>query len=105
MTTRDVVLVVFPGLQGLDLIGPAEVFAAANQEVGRPAYRVRVAATTPGPAASSSGVAIVAGEAIDDVAGPIDTLMVVGGDGTYGAVADEHLVAPRRPSGRRTRAG
>ena len=93
MTARDVVLVVFPGLQGLDLIGPAEVFAAANQEVGRPAYRVRVVATTPGPAASSSGV--------DDrrrrghrrrALGPIDTLMVVGGDGTYGAVADEHLV-------------
>jgi transcriptional regulator GlxA family with amidase domain len=92
VTTRDVVLVVFPGLQGLDLIGPAEVFAAASQEVGRPAYRVRVVATTPGPAASSSGVAIVAGEAIDAVAGPIDTMMVVGGDGTYGAVADEHLV-------------
>ena len=35
---------------------------------------------------------IVAGEAIADVAGPIDTLVVVGGDGTYGAVADEHLV-------------
>ena len=49
VATRDVVLVVFPGLQGLDLIGPAEVFAAANQEVGRPAYRIRVAATAPGP--------------------------------------------------------
>jgi len=93
VATRDVVLVVFPGLQGLDLIGPAEVFAAANQEVGTAAYRVRVAATDPGPAASSSGVAIVAGEAIADVRSPIDTLVVVGGDGTYGAVADEHLVS------------
>ena len=92
MATRDVVLVVFPGLQGLDLLGPAEVFAAANQEVGRPAYRVRVVATTPGPAASSSGVTIAADEAIADVTGPIDTLLVVGGDGTYDAVADEHLV-------------
>jgi transcriptional regulator GlxA family with amidase domain len=37
-------------------------------------------------------VAIVADEAIADVEGPIDTLVVVGGDGTYDAVADEHLV-------------
>ena len=92
MSSRDVVLVAFPGLQGLDLIGPAEVFAAANQEVGRPVYRIRVAATTPGPATSSSGVAVVADEAIADIDSPIDTLVVVGGDGTYGAVADEHLI-------------
>ncbi len=92
MRSRDVVLVVFPGLQGLDLIGPAEVFAAATEQTGAPAYRVRVVAASPGPAATSSGVAVVADEAIADVAGPIDTLMVVGGDGTYGAITDDHLV-------------
>ena len=89
---RDVVLVVFPGLQGLDLLGPAEVFAAANQEVGHSAYRLRVASTSPGPTPSSSGVAIVAAESIAAIRGPIDTLVVVGGDGTYGAVADKRLV-------------
>ena len=90
--TREVVLVVFPGLQGLDLLGPAEVFAAANQEVDRAVYRLRVVASAPGPAPSSSGVTVIADEAIADVEAPIDTLMVVGGDGTYGAVADPHLV-------------
>ena len=35
----------------------------------------------------------MADEAIAAVEGPVDTLMVVGGDGTYGAVADAHLVA------------
>jgi transcriptional regulator GlxA family with amidase domain len=90
--TRDVVLAVFPGIQGLDLLGPAEVFSGANQEVGRPEYRVRVVATEPGPVLSSSGVAIVADEPIGLVRGPIDTLMVTGGDGTVGALADEHLV-------------
>jgi transcriptional regulator GlxA family with amidase domain len=49
-------------------------------------------AAEPGPAASSSGVTITADEAIADVHSPIDTLVVVGGDGTYEAVADEHLV-------------
>jgi transcriptional regulator GlxA family with amidase domain len=89
---RDVVLVVFPDLQGLDLIGPAEVFAAANDEVGRAAYRTRLAATSPGPLRTTSGVTVVADEALAEVTGPVDTLMVVGGDGTYGAVADTALV-------------
>jgi transcriptional regulator GlxA family with amidase domain len=92
VAARDVVLVVFPELQGLDLMGPAEVFAAANQEVGGPAYRIRVAASWTGPAATSSGVAIVADEEVQSVRGPIDTLVVVGGDGTRHAVADDHLV-------------
>ena len=34
----------------------------------------------------------MADEAIAAVEAPVDTLMVVGGDGTYGAVADAHLV-------------
>jgi transcriptional regulator GlxA family with amidase domain len=92
MDCRDVVLVVFPEIQGLDLLGPAEVFAAANAEVGRHAYRVRVVATEPGPLRTSSGVGVVADEPIGHVRGPIDTLMVTGGDGTVGALADEHLV-------------
>jgi transcriptional regulator GlxA family with amidase domain len=89
---RDVVLVVFPGIQGLDLIGPAEVFAAATEHIGRPAYRIRVAATGTGPTPTSSGVVVVADERVTDVRGPVDTLMVVGGDGTYGALHDDVLV-------------
>ena len=93
MAPRDVILVVFPDLQGLDLMGPAEVFAAANQEVGQPAYRIRLAAVAPGPLRTTSGVTVMADEAIAEVAGPVDTLMVVGGEGTYGAVADAQLVS------------
>lgn len=93
MEPRDVVFVVFPDIQGLDLIGPAEVFAAANNAAGRPVYRLRVAATNTGPTATSGCVTVVADEAIAEVAAPIDTLLVVGGDGTYAAVADDHLVA------------
>jgi len=93
MAPRDVILVVFPDLQGLDLIGPAEVFAAANQEAAQPAYRTRLVAVAPGPMRTTSGITVLADEAIADVQAPIDTLMVVGGDGTYGAVADATLVA------------
>ena len=83
MAVRDVVLVIFPELQGLDLIGPVEVFAAANDEAPRPAYRLRIAAREAGSVTTSSGVTVVAEEAIVQVTGPIDTLVVVGGEGTH----------------------
>jgi len=89
----DVVLVVFPGIQGLDLIGPAEVFAAANDELGRTAYRLRVVACAAGPLRTSSALGLVVDERIADVQSPVDTLLVTGGDGTVAAVADDHLVA------------
>ena len=93
MQPRDVVFVVFPGLQGLDLVGPAEVFSAANEEAGHLVYRIHVVATEPGPTATSGGLAIVADGTVAAVATPIDTLVVVGGEGTYAAINDEHLVA------------
>src|SRR5688500_18360851 len=92
MEPREVVFVVFPDLQGLDLLGPAEVFAAANQHTGRSVYRSRVVATAAGPLPTTSGVTLVVDEAIADVAGPVDTLMVVGGDGTVAALRDHVLV-------------
>jgi transcriptional regulator GlxA family with amidase domain len=92
MDERRIVLVVFPGMQGLDLVGPLEVFDKANDYAGRDAYRLTVTAMRPGAQATSSGLAIVADTALADVTGPIDTLMVVGGDGTYDAVLDAELV-------------
>ncbi len=90
---RHVVLAVFEGLQGLDLVGPLEVFAEANDELGRPAYRLTVAATEPGWVSTSSGLGVRAEVALRDVPTPVDTLLVVGGNGTYEAVHDVELVA------------
>jgi transcriptional regulator GlxA family with amidase domain len=101
---RDVVLVVFPGLQGLDLIGPAEVFASANKFAASPPYRIRVAATAAGPVPTHGGISITADVALTDLRGPIDTLMVVGGEGTVEAVVDDALVVGvRRLAGRSRR--
>ena len=93
MEPRDVVLVVFPGFQGLDLIGPVEVLHAAGDELGHPAYRLLVTASARGPVATASGITMAADWSIDEHDEHIDTLMVVGGDGTYGAVVDDHLVS------------
>lgn len=90
--TRRVLVVVFPGLQGLDLMGPLEVFADANDELGRPVYDITIAAITAGVVPTAAGLGIVADTALADVTGPVDTLLVVGGDGTREAIADRALV-------------
>jgi transcriptional regulator GlxA family with amidase domain len=87
-----VVLVIFPGFQGLDLIGPVEVLAAANDELGEPVYRLQVAGVPGGPVATHSGITMAAEWNLSEIRSDVDTLLVVGGEGTYLAVADDALV-------------
>lgn len=54
-----VVVVVFEGVQTLDLSGPAEVFAAASRAAGEPRYQVEVAAVGGGERATSCGMKVV----------------------------------------------
>lgn len=84
---REILIVAFPGVQALDVAGPAEVFAQAGD-----AYRVRVAAVRAEPLATGSGYAILPEVALDDVHERLDTLVVAGGRGTREAAADEHLI-------------
>jgi transcriptional regulator GlxA family with amidase domain len=104
---RQVALVVFDGLQPLDLVGPHEVFAGANTceiAAGRPApYEILVVASRPGAVRSISGLAILADHPLP--AAPVDTIMVVGGTGSRAARYDETLVTWLRrasPQARRT---
>jgi transcriptional regulator GlxA family with amidase domain len=103
MEPRSVVLVVYPGVQSLDLTGPLEVLAVANRY--RPgSYRTTVAARGPVDAVrSSSGLGIVIDQPLSAVSGPIDTLVVAGGEGTPGALADAALVAWIRDAAARSR--
>ncbi len=94
---RHVVLVVFDGLQSLDLTGPLEVFQGAEAHrahhgLADPGYRTTVAASRPGPVQTSSGLTIVADQALSSIRRPIDTLVVAGGDGARGALADPLLM-------------
>lgn len=103
MPARSVVFVVYPDMQGLDLDGPYEVFAAAGDEVEGGAYQLTVAAVDDAPVPTSSGLRIGVDARLADVRGPIDTLVVVGGNGTLAAVFDELLVAQVRRLARRSR--
>jgi transcriptional regulator GlxA family with amidase domain len=104
--TRRVVLVAYPDIQALDLVGPLEVFSTANRQlIPEPApYATEVVTSTGEAVTSTSGLSIAADSSIADCNGPVDTLMIVGGDGAAGAVGDRALVAwIRRAAGRSRR--
>ena len=100
---RSVAIVTFPGLQPLDVVGPAEVFGAATR-LGLGEYRVRVVAREPGPVtASEGGYAIVPGTTTARWRGPVDTLLVAGGGGVREALRDQELIAWLRSAAGRSR--
>jgi transcriptional regulator GlxA family with amidase domain len=86
------VIVAYPGVQALDVIGPAEVLRAATL-LHPPGYEVSVAAATEEPIPSSTVALIPDGALSACSSGPIDTLIVAGGSGARDAERDEALIA------------
>ncbi len=105
------VIVTFPGMQPLDAVGPAEVFAGATrvaQATGRaPGYRVTLASVAGGPVLSASGVELGTVELgtvdLSDGGARIDTLVLAGGDGVQLARTDDELIDWIRAAARRSR--
>ena len=107
---RQVVIVIYPGVQSLDLTGPLEVFAAAQRliEHERPAdpgYAITVASAAGEPLRSSSGLTITPDCALAEVGEDLDTLIVAGGAGRSVLREEDAILAwlrERSPSTRRT---
>lgn len=74
---RDVLIIVFEGVQSLDVTGPLEVFAGA----GSAAYRVTTASPGGGSVRTSSGLGLLPDSDLLAVSPP-DTVIVPGGEGT-----------------------
>ena len=87
--SRAVVLVGFPDMQALDLVGPLEVFSGAARAVPG-AYEVRVAAPGGGGLGTSSGLTILPPGDVPPAG--IDTVLVCGGPGVTAAARDERLI-------------
>jgi len=101
---RRVVIVVFDGFQILDLTGPMEVFSAAGRGGwARHGYAVEVVSSAGARARASCGLAVAVDRRLSECRGAIDTLVVVGGDGTAAAVQDVALVRFVAAAARRTR--
>jgi transcriptional regulator GlxA family with amidase domain len=81
---RRILMLAFPDCQMLDVTGPLQMFAGVNDELGRQAYELVIAAPKRGPFKTSSGVGLVANSAIADLSPAkcrtSDTLIAVGGD-------------------------
>ena len=79
-------MLAFPDVQLLDVAGPIQVFAAANDQADRPSapspYRIRVIAPEGAQVRATSGLAF-ATEPLPDPAEPVDTLIVAGGGGSH----------------------
>ena len=103
--SKTVVILALPGVQLLDVAGPLDVFAEANAQAGRAAYRLFLAAGDPGPIRSSSGVQLMPDRVIDrDFNELIDTLLVAGCPNAAEAPPDSVVVEwlrRRAPTARR----
>ena len=81
--TRNVVILAFPGIQALDVIGPYEVFTLASLLVDG-AYHVAVASRDGEPAITATGLGLLTTE-LPDPRGPVDTVVLPGGAGVDAA--------------------
>ncbi|MFD4246894.1 GlxA family transcriptional regulator [Streptomyces sp. NPDC058525] len=107
---RLVVVVLFDGVDLLDVTGPPEVFSLLRREVGEETgYRVVLAAETADPVTTSAGVRILPDTTFSELSGSgIDTLLVPGaveldGQGRVHAVTDPAVVGRVRELAGRTR--
>ena len=89
---RRIVVVAFDGVQALDVVGPVEVFTRGGELAGE-RYAVEVVGPEAGAIVTSSGMTWTVGRALRSIRGPVDTIVVAGGDGTAAAMADRSLVA------------
>ena len=94
---RNIVIVVYPGVQSLDMTGPLEVFTGAQQLIAAEGrfergFRVTVASLDGARLSTSSGLEIVPAASLAEAPGPIDTLIVAGGAGSRDASADDGLL-------------
>jgi transcriptional regulator GlxA family with amidase domain len=92
--TRKVLIVGFPGVQGLDLVGPFEVFTSASLALaaqGKEGYQPVVASVDGRPVTTATGLTFAAVE-LPDPSEPVDTLILPGGRGVHAARQDPRVI-------------
>ncbi|QJQ95768.1 MULTISPECIES: GlxA family transcriptional regulator [Halomonadaceae] len=101
--SRTIAILVYPDCQLLDVSGPWQVFASANDLSGRELYRLHLTADTPGSVATNGGLPLLADTGWRDIStlGPLDTLIVAGGCGVTVQRQRLELLAALRDQARR----
>jgi transcriptional regulator GlxA family with amidase domain len=92
---RVVELLAFPLVQLLDVTGPAQVFASANDFVrksgGRPPYELKIVAQSGAQVTATAGLKLST-QSLPLKGAAVDTLIVPGGRGVEAAVADPVII-------------
>ncbi len=103
---RVIEVLAFPSVQLLDVSGPLQVFASANdlaaEAGGMPPYALRVVAQGGQGITASAGLGLAA-DPLPPVGAALDTLIVAGGQGVEAAAADPVLVDWVRERARQAR--
>lgn len=94
---RSVMILGYPGVQAMDLVGPFEVFTGAtlylkSQDRGDQGYTVSVVSSNGEPATTGTGLTLVA-EPLPDPRQPIDTVVLPGGFGVDEARQNPEIIA------------
>jgi transcriptional regulator GlxA family with amidase domain len=94
---RKVLIIGFPGVQALDMVGPFDVFAGASLALsaeGKEGYQPVVASIDGQPVATGTGLTFAAVKLPDpsDPTEPIDTLVLPGGHGVHAARHDSRII-------------
>ncbi len=102
-TTRRVLVVAYDDAQILDVACPSASLEIANSHGAGPPYTVELATVSGKPVRSSSGIGLTGARRLASVTGRIDTLLIVGGNGTEAAMADDALLTQVRRLASRSR--
>ncbi len=108
--SREIVILVYPGVQSLDVTGPLEVFAGARHllewqaratesDCSHPpaisidsGYRTHIVSPDGAPVTTSSGLTLVPDAAMTQAPARIDTLLIAGGPGSERASHEEAIL-------------
>ncbi|WP_413251861.1 GlxA family transcriptional regulator [Streptomyces spectabilis] len=96
-------IVAYDDSQILDVACPSGALDLANRHGADPPYEIDLGTVGRAPARSSAGITLGAGRSLEEVAGPLDTLLVAGGGGYERAAADTRLVTQVRRLARASR--
>ena len=94
---RKILMVAYPGVHQLDVIGPLEILATTQFFIadGDLPYDLKIVAAQAGPVKASSGLTITAETSFADAMGrddEIDTLMIAGGHGSSSELKNQELL-------------
>jgi len=95
---RDVIILVFPGTNLLDVAGPAQVFTSATElhssanPGDQAAYKVTIVSLDGGMVDTTSGIQINSVSIADHGEPRVDTLLIAGGHGSEAAGGAEEII-------------